>query len=101
MELLTPTQVAHHLRVTDYTVYGWLRRGRLRGVKFGRRWRVAKGDLDAFVENHRWAELDEPLSLEEVAESDAAWRAFRAGEDQGELLSTVRATLLRGHRVGV
>jgi len=99
-ELLTPNQVARHLRVSDDTVYGWLRRGRLRGVKLGRRWRVAKSDLDAFLEDHRGGEIDEPLSPEELAESDAAWRAFQAGEDQGELLTSVRDTLL-GHRVGV
>jgi len=35
-KLLTPEQVAERLRVTERTVYGWLRRGTLPALKLGR-----------------------------------------------------------------
>ncbi len=36
---------------------------------------------------------DEPLSPEEAAESDAAWKAYREGRDKGEPLERVRHEL--------
>ena len=35
---------------------------------------------------------DEPLSQEEIAESDAAWEAYVTGRDRGQRLDEVRAT---------
>jgi len=35
-------------------------------------------------------EDEEPLTPEEAAESDAAWRAYQAGQDQGEPLHRLR-----------
>ena len=77
-QLLTPSQLARRLQGTEHTVYEWLRKGRLRGVKLGRLWRVSNEDLDAFL----WADrrgYDEPLDENEAAESDAAWRASWTG----------------------
>ena len=34
---------------------------------------------------------DEPLSQEEIAESDAAWEAYVTGRDRGQQLGEVRA----------
>lgn len=48
-KLLTPAQVAEHLQVKTATVQGWLREGRLKGVKLGRYWRVLPGDLRQFI----------------------------------------------------
>lgn len=36
---------------------------------------------------------DEPLTPEEAAESDAAWKAYREGRDKGEPLEKVRQKL--------
>lgn len=45
--LLTVHEVASRMRVRDYTVRAWLRSGRLRGVKPGRRgWRVRAKDVE-------------------------------------------------------
>ena len=52
-KLLTPEQVAERLQVTELTVYGWLRRGRLPALKLGRLWRIRQDDLEAFLENAR------------------------------------------------
>ena len=49
-KLLTPTDVANHLQVTERTVTLWLRRGHLRGFKVGKEWRVSTRDLDNFLE---------------------------------------------------
>lgn len=89
--LLTPAQVARRVQVTEHTVYGWLRQGRLRGVKLGRLWRVSGDDLEAFLRGNRGE--DEPLTVQEAAESDAAWRAYLAGDDPGETLVDVRRAL--------
>ena len=52
-KLLTPEQVAERLQVTELTVYGWLRRGRLPALKLGRLWRIRQDDLEAFLEGAR------------------------------------------------
>ena len=96
-QLLTPAQVAHRLQVTEHTVYDWLRKGRLRGVKVGRLWRVSNDDLDAFLWSER-SDFAEPLTADEAEESDAAWRAYLEGTDPGESLAEVRQALLRRSR---
>jgi excisionase family DNA binding protein len=52
-KLLTPEQVAERLQVTERTVYGWLRRGKMPALKLGRLWRIRPEDLEAFLESAR------------------------------------------------
>jgi excisionase family DNA binding protein len=49
--LYTPEEVAEKLKVTRRSVYEWLLRGRLRGLRAGDTWRIAEQDLMAFLEN--------------------------------------------------
>ncbi len=49
--LLTPAQIAEHLQLNEATVTQWLREGRLRGFKIGKKWRVSLQDLSDFVES--------------------------------------------------
>ena len=90
---MTPAQVAVRLRVTEHTVYDWLRKGRLRGVKLGRLWRIASEDLKIFVCSDR-SDFTEPLTAEEAIDSETAWRAYLDGSDPSEPLSEVRRSLL-------
>ena len=46
---LSVEQVAGHLGLHARTVRGYIRDGRLRGVRIGKQYRVARADLDAFV----------------------------------------------------
>lgn len=85
---MTPAQVARRLQGTEYTVDDWLRKRRLRGVKLGRLRRVSGDDLDAFLGGGRGAA--EPLTGDEAAQSEAAWRAYSAGDDHGVTLAEVR-----------
>ena len=41
---------------------------------------------------------DEPLSEEEIAESDAAWETYVTGRDRGQRLDEVRQALLEEER---
>ena len=51
---LTPEQVADRLQVVVETVYRWLRSGKLRGSRLGRKvWRVAESDLNDFMKAGR------------------------------------------------
>jgi excisionase family DNA binding protein len=50
--LLTLHEVADLLKVKEATVRTWINKGNMRAVKFGREWRVAHKDLEAFVETH-------------------------------------------------
>ncbi len=50
--LLTLHEVADLLKVKEATVRTWINQGGLRAIKFGREWRVAPKDLEAFVETH-------------------------------------------------
>ena len=48
--LLTPFDVAKRLQMNERTVTQWLRKGRLRGFKIGKEWRISEKDLEAFME---------------------------------------------------
>ena len=49
--LLTPEQVAERLAISRLTVMKWLRTGKIRGRKLGRKtWRVDPDELDAFLQ---------------------------------------------------
>ena len=52
-KLLTPEDAAKALVVKPETLRGWLRSGKIKGVKVGRLWRVRERDLEAFVEQGR------------------------------------------------
>ncbi len=62
-KLLTPTDVANHLQVNERTVTQWLRRGRLRGFKIGKEWRLSVEDLEAFLEASANKPMDKPRSI--------------------------------------
>ena len=47
--MLTLHEVADLLKVKESTVRAWIHDESLRAVKFGRDWRVAKKDLEIFV----------------------------------------------------
>ena len=48
--LLTVHEVADLLKVKESTVRTWVHDASLRAIKFGRDWRVAQKDLEAFLE---------------------------------------------------
>jgi excisionase family DNA binding protein len=48
-KLFTPEDAAKALLVKPETLRGWLRTGKLKGVKVGRLWRVRETDLEAFL----------------------------------------------------
>ncbi len=64
--LLTPAQIAEVLQLKERTVTQWLRKGRMRGFKVGKEWRVSRTDLDNFLEqqanvppcDHRTEQVD-------------------------------------------
>jgi excisionase family DNA binding protein len=50
-KLLSPEDVGERLGVSHYTVLTWIKRGRLKGRKIGKYWRVKPEDLEVFIEN--------------------------------------------------
>jgi excisionase family DNA binding protein len=48
--LLTPEQVADRLQISRVTVMDYLRKGRLKGHRVGKLWRIKEEDLEAFLE---------------------------------------------------
>ena len=61
--LLTPERAAQLLAVSLKTIRDWLKRGRLKGVRAGRLWRIPERDLETFLaaekETQSW--LDGPF----------------------------------------
>jgi excisionase family DNA binding protein len=47
--MLTPAEVAEHLRVSTETVYRWVRTGYLPGLRVGRCLRIRRDDVDALL----------------------------------------------------
>ena len=52
-EYLKVTEVASRLRVSRFTVYKWIREGRLEGSNFGGVVRISRASFDAFKEQAR------------------------------------------------
>ena len=51
--LYTPEEVAEKLKTTRRTVYRWLLKGKLRGLRAGDTWRIAEQDLMGFLESRK------------------------------------------------
>jgi excisionase family DNA binding protein len=52
--LLTPDEAAERLAVSTRTLLGWLREGKLKGLKVaGKLWRIQDSDLREFIESAR------------------------------------------------
>ncbi len=66
-ELLSLSEVAQFLGVSEATAGRWCQSGRLPAVKAGRRWRVKRQDLDNFAQAHdAETEGGQPLRLSEM-----------------------------------
>lgn len=53
-EFMTINEVAEILRVSDLTVYDWLKKGKLKGVQVGGwLWRIKREDFEEFVKTSR------------------------------------------------
>ncbi len=48
-KLLTPEQVAERLQMSKLTIMDYLRKGKLKGIKFGRIWRIKEEALEEFI----------------------------------------------------
>lgn len=49
-EIMTISQVAEYLQLSEMTTYKLVQEGKLPGFKIGRHWRVKRSDLDDFIE---------------------------------------------------
>lgn len=56
--LLEVHHVARKLGYGPAHVRDLIRDGKLRGIRFGRRWRIDPADLKAYIEKHRTPEID-------------------------------------------
>ena len=50
-QLLTTSEVADILHVSGVTVTRYIKEGKLKGSKFGSRFRIKRSDVEAFIEN--------------------------------------------------
>lgn len=48
----TTHEIAELLKISEATIRSWIHEGELRAVRFGREFRVAAKDLEAFVNAH-------------------------------------------------
>ena len=58
--LLTTHEIAELVKVSEATVRTWIHDGELRAVRFGRDFRVAVKDLEAFLNAHATRPADPP-----------------------------------------
>lgn len=49
-EIMTISQVAEYLQLSEVTTYKLVQEGKLPGFKIGRHWRVKKEDLNEYIE---------------------------------------------------
>ena len=51
-EMLTVSDVAKKLSLKKETIRKYLRKGELKGAKFGTKWRIKEEDLEKFIEDN-------------------------------------------------
>ncbi len=49
-KLYTTDEIADILKVTQRTIYNYIKSGTLKGIKIGKYWRVRHTDLEMFLE---------------------------------------------------
>ena len=52
-EFLTVEEIAKQMKVKEFTVRDWIRKGELPAYKVGRTLRVRKSDFEEFLKKHR------------------------------------------------
>jgi excisionase family DNA binding protein len=67
--LLSPTQVAERLQVSEYTAVKWMRQGRIKARKLGKFWRVKPEDLETFIEGGTEVDRDDAAALAALNEA--------------------------------
>ena len=50
---LTPSEVAKELQLNLLTIYKYIRNRKLSAIKFGRKYRIEKVDLDKFIKSKK------------------------------------------------
>ena len=50
---LTPSEVAKELKLNLLTIYKYIRNKKLLAIKFGRKYRITKEDLDKFINSNK------------------------------------------------
>ena len=71
-EILTPSEVAGYLRVTEKTLYSLAQRGDLPGFKVGGQWRFRRTAIDAWIDVKTNAAGIEPSQSGPVEQSPIA-----------------------------
>ena len=55
-EIMTVTDVAEYLKISEVTTYKFVQEGKIPGFKVGRHWRVKRSDLAEFIEKQKKGE---------------------------------------------
>lgn len=55
-EIMTVSEVADYLKVSEVTTYKFVQEGKIPGFKIGRHWRVKRSDLAEFIEKQKRGE---------------------------------------------
>ena len=55
-EIMTVTEVAEYLKISEVTTYKFVQEGKIQGFKIGRHWRVKRSDLSEFIEKQKRGE---------------------------------------------
>ncbi len=75
-EIMTLKDVSEYLKIAEKTLYGYVQKGLLPGIKIGSAWRFRKADIDAWLEDQR--------KLTEASTRTRAKRAKGGEKQEGE-----------------
>jgi len=99
--LLSLSETARMLNVSERTIHRWIHDGRLPAYKPGRAYRFRTRDIEAFLEEHRGVPLDWKTAAQQAQQlretgrlrMDEALEAWRASKEDGEDYATRRRHL--------
>lgn len=80
-----PTEIAEMFDVNKYTVYAWIRKGRLEGYKIGRGIRITPEQLDRFMAAAKTEQTAEPTASGAKLYEGRGWGDDHEDDDEEEL----------------
>lgn len=52
-EIMTLKDVSEYLKIAEKTLYGYVQKGQIPGIKIGSAWRFRKSEIDAWLDDQR------------------------------------------------
>jgi excisionase family DNA binding protein len=98
-EIMTLKDVSEYLKIAEKTLYGYVQKGQIPGIKIGSAWRFRKSEIDAWLDDQR--KLTEESTRTRVAKVKNKVSESRGVGEQGRRRAGVSESRSAGERASL